>query len=86
MGVAEINDFISYLANQKSIAASMQNQAISAILFLYRQVLNIQLDETALIPIRPTKPKRIPTVLSREEAKKVIPGLACKTFSRWRMF
>jgi len=30
------------------------------------------LDETALIPIRPTKPKRIPTVLSRDEAKKVI--------------
>jgi integron integrase len=72
MGVAEINDFISYLANQKSIAASTQNQAISAILFLYRHVLNIQLNETALIPIRPTKPKRIPTVLSREEAKKVI--------------
>jgi len=72
MGVAEINDFITYLANQKSIAASTQNQAISAILFLYRNVLSIQLNESALIPIRPTKPKRIPTVLSREEAKKVI--------------
>jgi len=72
MSVAEINDFITYLVNQKTVAASTQNQAISAILFLYRNVLNIQLDETALIPIRPTKPKRVPTVLSREEAKKVI--------------
>jgi integrase len=72
MGVGEINDFISYLANQKNISASTQNQAISAILFLYRNVLRIQLDETGLIPIRPIKPKRVPTVLSREEAKKVI--------------
>ena len=72
MGVTEINDFITFLANQRAIAASTQNQAISAILFLYREVLNIQLDDTALIPIRPTKPKRIPTVLSRGEAKTVI--------------
>ena len=34
MGVPEINDFITYLANQKTIAASTQNQAISTILFL----------------------------------------------------
>ena len=72
MGVAEINDFITSLANQKTVSASTQNQAISAILFLYRNVLYIQLDEKALIPIRPTKPKRVPTVLSRDEAKKVI--------------
>ena len=72
MGVAEINEFITHLVNQRSVSASTQNQAISAILFLYRNVLNIQLDEKALVPIRPTKPKRVPTVLSREEAKKVI--------------
>jgi integron integrase len=72
MGVTEINDFITSLANHRTVAASTQNQAISAILFLYREVLNIQLDDQALIPIRPTKPKRIPTVLSRAEAKTVI--------------
>lgn len=72
MGVAEINEFITYLVNQKKVAASTQNQAISAILYLYRNVLSIQLDEKALMSIRPTKPKRVPTVLSREEAKKVI--------------
>lgn len=72
MGVAEINDFITYLVNQKTVSASTQNQAISAILFLYRNVLVIQLDEKALIPIRPTKPKRVPTVLSKNEARNVI--------------
>jgi len=72
MGVAEINDFITFLVNQKTVSASTQNQAISAVLFLYRHVLHIQLDETALVSIRPTKPKRLPTVLSKEEAKSVI--------------
>lgn len=72
MGVAEINSFITHLVNQKNVSASTQNQAISAILYLYRNVLGIQLDEKGLIPIRPTKPKRVPTVLSKEEAKKVI--------------
>ena len=72
MGVPEINDFITHLVNQKTVSASTQNQAISAILFLYRNILNIELDEKALITIRPTKPNRVPTVLSRGEARKVI--------------
>lgn len=72
MGVIEINDFVTHLVNQKSVSASTQNQAISAILFLYRNVLQIELDETALLPIRPGKPKRVPTVLSRTEARRVI--------------
>jgi integron integrase len=72
MEVPEINDFVTHLVNQKSVSASTQNQAISAILFLYRNVLMIELDENALLPIRPGRPKRVPTVLSRTEAKKVI--------------
>jgi integron integrase len=75
MGVDEINAFITHLVNQKTVSASTQNQAISAILFLYRNVLQIELDDRALVPIRPTKPKRVPTVLSRQEAKKVISHL-----------
>jgi site-specific recombinase XerD len=75
MGVAEINDFITHLVNQKTVSSSTQNQAISAILFLYRNVLGIQLEEKALIPIRPTKPKRVPTVLSKAEARKVIANM-----------
>jgi integron integrase len=72
MGVDEINAFITYLANEKNVAASTQNQAISSILFLYRHVLGIELDEKGLVPIRPTKPKRVPTVLSKTEAQTVI--------------
>ncbi len=72
MGVAEINSFITDLVNRRDVAASTQNQAISAILFLYRHVLNMELDDAALVPIRPTRPKRVPTVLSRDEAKRVI--------------
>lgn len=72
MGAAEINEFITSLVNDRTVAASTQNQAISAIMFLYRNVLQMELDETKILPIRPTKPKRVPTVLSREEAKKVI--------------
>jgi site-specific recombinase XerD len=70
MGVDEINAFITYLANEKNVAASTQNQAISSILFLYRHVLGIELDEKGLIPIRPTKPKRVPTVLSKRKPEK----------------
>ena len=75
MGVDEINAFITHLVNQKTVSASTQNQAISAILFLYRNVLQIELDDRALVPIRPTRPKRVPTVLSRQEAKEVIAHL-----------
>jgi len=72
MGVKEINAFITHLVNKRNVAASTQNQALSAILFLYRHVLDLELDEKNLIPIRPTKPKRVPVVLSHAEAKRVI--------------
>ena len=72
MKEAEINEFITYLVNQKTVSASTQNQALSAILYLYRNVLDIQLDEKSLIPLRPSKPKRVPTVLSKAEARAVI--------------
>jgi integron integrase len=75
MGAEEINTFISYLALEKKVAASTQNQALSAIQFLYRNVLKIELDETTLSRVRPQKPKRVPTVLSKGEAKKVLDNL-----------
>ncbi|MBI1793890.1 MAG: integron integrase [Chloroflexi bacterium] len=72
MNIPEINAFITHLATQKNVAASTQNQALSAVIFLYRTVLNIPLDESALRFVRPNKPKRIPTVLSKTEARSVI--------------
>lgn len=71
MGETEIKAFISYLASERKVAASTQNQALSSILFLYRVVLQ---QEIALPPdlIRPSKPTRIPTVLTHNEAMSVI--------------
>ncbi len=72
MGAEEINAFLTHLALEKNVASSTQNQALSAILFLYRHVLKIELAQNTLIYSRPKKRKYIPTVLSKEEAKAVI--------------
>lgn len=72
MGSNEINQFISHLAVEKHTAASTQKQALSAILFLYRYVLNVDLDGASLTTLRPQQPKRIPTVLSKSEARHVV--------------
>jgi integron integrase len=71
MGEKEIREFIAYLAIERKVAASTQNQALSAILFLYRVVLQtaIQLPPD-LIHI--SRPKRLPVVLSHDEAMSVI--------------
>jgi len=63
---AEINRFLTHLAVEKHVAASTQRQALSAILFLYREVLKIDppwIDDV----VRARQPKRLPTVLSKEE-------------------
>ena len=75
MGVEEINRFITHLVVERRASASTQNQALSAILFLYRNVLDVKLDSAALEFIRPKKGKRVPTVLSAEEARAVIANL-----------
>jgi integron integrase len=76
MAAPEINQFITHLVVERKSSASTQNQAISAILFLYRNVLKIDLDESALTFIRPQKAKRVPTVLSKNEARLVIDNLS----------
>ena len=71
LGVEEIRAFIAHLATDRKVATSTQNQALSAILFLYRTVLQ---QEINLPPdlINPSRPKRLPTVLTHEEAMTVI--------------
>lgn len=74
MGSKELETFLNHLALDRKVAASTQNQALSAILFLYRQVLqNTQIDLT-VNSLRAKKPKRLPTVLSKLEVNKL---LAC---------
>jgi integron integrase len=75
MGVTEINQFITHLVVDRKASASTQNQAISAILFLYRYTLNIELDQSSLSFIRPKKGKRVPNVLSVQEVRAVISNM-----------
>ena len=76
MGEDEISQFLTDLAVRGRVSASTQNQAFSAILFLYRHVLHIELDEPQLAKLRPQRSKPIPTVLSKDEVKRIIANLA----------
>jgi integron integrase len=71
MGAAEIEAFLTYLAVDQHVAASTQNQALSAILFLYRYVLQQELDR-GIDAVRARESRRLPTVLTREETLGVI--------------
>ena len=66
MGEAEITAFLSHLATRLKVAASTQNQALSALLFLYRDVLGQELPWLDGL-VRAKRPQRVPTVLSRAE-------------------
>ena len=72
MGQAEIEAFLTHLAVKEKVAASTQNQALNALLFLYRQVLNLPVD-FPLSSVRARRPKRVPTVLSKEEVQRLLP-------------
>jgi Phage integrase, N-terminal SAM-like domain len=63
MGVPEIEEFLTHLAVEGNVAAATQNQALNAILFLYRQVLQQELD-SRINAIRAKRPQQIPVVLS----------------------
>ena len=70
MGAKEVATFLSHLAVDRNVAASTQNQALSAILFLYREVLEIDLPWLENIT-RAKKPQRLPVVLSNKEIQSV---------------
>lgn len=83
MGAAEVEAYLSHLATAREVAAGTQNQAMHAILFLYRQVLGIELPW--LDGITRAKPsKRLPTVLTQVETRALLaevnglPGLVIK--------
>jgi len=74
MGAVEIETFLTHLAKEDNVSASTQNQALNALLFLYRSVLKIDL----AIPIHALRAKRsehLPTVLSKEETAQVLSGV-----------
>ena len=74
MGATEIAEFLSHLALERAVSASTQNQAFSAILFLYQEVLRIKLAQIDEV-VRARAPRRRPTVLTRSEVRAVLDRL-----------
>lgn len=75
MGAEEVNAFLSHLAVEGNVAASTQNQALSALLFLYKEVLGEPLPWLDEI-VRARKPHRLPVVLTPEEVAAVLGHLS----------
>jgi integron integrase len=79
MAEPEINSFLTHLAVKEKVSSSTQNQALAALLFLYRHVLDRQIGDLGKI-IRARKPKRLPVVMTRDEVKAVLKYL---TGDKW---
>ena len=71
MGAEEVSAFLSHLASERRVAASTQNQALSALLFLYRDVLEIELPWLDDV-VRAKQPVRIPVVLTVQEVEMLL--------------
>jgi integron integrase len=74
MGVAEVESFLTDLTIQKQVSAATQNQALAALLFFYKEVMEIQLaglDEVT----RAKRPQHLPTVLTIREVQEVLDGM-----------
>ncbi|WP_137820620.1 integron integrase [Pseudomonas sp. 2FG] len=74
MGAAEVEAFLSDLAVRRNVSASTQNQALAALLFLYKQVLRLDLPWLGEV-VRAKKPVRLPVVLSVAEVQQVLSQL-----------
>ena len=73
VGEKGIEDFLSYLATRRRVSASTQNQALNALVFLYKQVLKVELG--AFAAERAKRPERVPEVLSRGEVSALLGAL-----------
>lgn len=74
MGADEVTRFLSSLATERHVAASTQNQALAALLFLYRQVLGVELPWLDQV-VHARRPARLPVVLTRDEVARVLAAL-----------
>lgn len=81
LGAAEVTAFLNHLARGRDVAAATQNQALSALLFLYREVLGTALPWLDDLD-RVQRPARLPTVLSPGEAQRL---LAAMSGTKWLM-
>jgi integrase len=74
VGAREIQSFLTWLAVERNVAASTQNQALCALLFLYREVLQIELPRIEEA-VRARRSRRVSTVLSRDGVRAVMAHL-----------
>lgn len=74
LGGAEVERFLTYLAVERGVSAGTQNQALSALLFLYREVLGVKLPWMDAV-VRAKRSQRVPTVLSREEMQRLLASM-----------
>jgi integron integrase len=79
MGEVEVTAFLNDLSGRRNVAGGTQNQALSALLFLYREVLGVELPWLDGLQ-RPNRPPRLPTVLTRKEVEALLAQL---TGVRW---
>ena len=75
MAKPEIEAFLTHLAVERKVSPTTQNQAFSALLFLYKEVLGIDMSEWNIQALRAQERKHIPQVLTKDEVKKVIDNL-----------
>jgi integron integrase len=74
MGAGEVEAFLSWLATERNVAAATQNQALSALLFLYKELLGQDLPWFKDL-VRARRPVRVPVVLSRDEVQRLLAQL-----------
>jgi integron integrase len=74
LGEAEVTAFLNHLAAERKVAGATQNQALSALLFLYRAVLGVELEWLRGIE-RPSRPPRMPSVLTPDEVERLLAQL-----------
>ena len=78
MGTYEVRAFLNYLAQHENVSASTQNQALNALVFLYKHVIQKELG--SIDAIRARRPKRLPVVLTQKEVEKVLAFLTGTQF------
>src|SRR5687768_10239129 len=81
LGAQEVTAFLNYLARERDVAAATQNQALAALLFLYREVLGQPLPWLDELD-RARRPVHVPSVLTREEVRRL---LAAMSGAKWLM-
>jgi len=77
MGKPEVERFLTHLATERNVAASTQNQTLSAIIFLYKQVLEVEIEWIDDV-VQAKRPVRVPVVLTRDEVAAILTRMSAR--------